>query len=827
MKVAPVLLWVLQLGLAGAGPISSSVESSKSTPTGHSLSENHTKNKTNTANSTGKHTPTATNTWRFQATGHWTKTPCTGSSTDARLSFWDRWTKAGVPEAWDELLTAYKKDRKNPKYPNKLRIDAWLWNAFYSSMDPQCSAWDSGSCGTIQCVKDQVPAAAEYILDSFAYVNQMVRTTYDSVVAVQLISQNDMQEFVSSFSEKKSHIDEKVLKLVLDAVLFAVGLASASLWNDVFKEIKIFPQYVKDIGGKKVKVNKKGKHPDGQTPQEGNERQVWKDISNAAVAYAMISNKDALSAPKDPTVSVWGKMLHYAGDYFNHTIAALQNQLSDIMEAKDEKALERIDGMMKNGGMFNLSTVPSKSTQMQHSLKSLFFGALLPKLWGISKEESEITPQEPFILRVPASKWKCGEKPAFMGGNALHLSKWNMGQYLSSGTNEVTYWCDEEGNTFWLLSANYPKCPSCIGIQNWLPFGVLKGGDKKTLDGEKWGISLPDIINSTFGGFLQNGKKNGFEMDKSRSSVTNMEWEVADTEWSMYGGIRTPGFFNFTVCLDPEEADHRIRSVIRPPCGTVPAGVKSLPGTPNEDGFVPGWCTIHVTQYQPDDKTRNPMSTSQLAITVYQDDQEPFVFATKQPLAGTMKIDSKLPYPLYVQDNYKDGDKEILSFWYNGQWFLEYDAAHSCNIGEYDSGKREGACGFTCQSKAKDPPKKPPAGHPQPCHRSLPGQRQTTHVSQREKRNEMEDALNIGDYALELTLRDDDNDVISYMAKTNRPPGKKNAVSIQGPLKSPVACYSGNSDDDPPVCNYGDQKLDISNHDFDGGSRDLYPEFKC
>jgi hypothetical protein len=63
--------------------------------------------------------------------------------------------------------------------------------------------------------------------------------------------------------------------------------------------------------------------------------------------------------------------------------------------------------------------------------------------------------------------------------------------------------------TYWLLNANYPKCPSCISA-DWQPFTTLKGGNNETLDGERWGISLEDIIASSWSGFLKNGKRNGY-----------------------------------------------------------------------------------------------------------------------------------------------------------------------------------------------------------------------------------------------------------------------------------------------------------------------------
>jgi hypothetical protein len=65
----------------------------------------------------------------------------------------------------------------------------------------------------------------------------------------------------------------------------------------------------------------------------------------------------------------------------------------------------------------------------------------------------------------------------------------------------------------------------------------------------------------------------------------------------MEGGIRTPGFFNFTICLDPKEAVDNINNNVFPPCGTAPQVPASAGTNINAPGsFTPGFCKIHVTQ---------------------------------------------------------------------------------------------------------------------------------------------------------------------------------------------------------------------------------------
>ena len=128
------------------------------------------------------------------------------------------------------------------------------------------------------------------------------------------------------------------------------------------------------------------------------------------------------------------------------------------------------------------------------------------------------------------------------------LPKWKMGQYMEPETNEATYWCDNNdtskyvfpretgrnttkiltlprANTFWLLNGNYKPCKGGVCPEGWYPFTVLKGGDKETLDGSKWPMAFEDIITSAYGGFLQNGKRNGYVSgsgNRARTRETNL-----------------------------------------------------------------------------------------------------------------------------------------------------------------------------------------------------------------------------------------------------------------------------------------------------------------
>jgi hypothetical protein len=293
-------------------------------------------------------------------------------------------------------------------------------------------------------------------------------------------------------------------------------------------------------------------------------------------------------------------------------------------------------------------------------------------------------------------------------------------------------------------------------------------------------------------------------------------------------------------------------NLVHPPCGTQPKDVIDAPGGQNSAGYVPGWCTIHITQFQPDQYKQgthedfeytNPLNEYQLVVTIMGGDNTPLAYATKQPLDGALEIDSKLPHPLIVQDNYKGSDgKNMLSFWYNDQWWLEVDQQHHCNIGAFDNGKREGACGFTCPNPDQDPKKSPPRAAPANPVKAFQGTgtpqsfgnakdykkgKCELHIRQYQQ-NEMANDLNAGTYALELTLYDDNAALIAYTEKTNRAGGDaKNTVNIQGPLQWLVTCYSGKDDKTAPTCKYGAQDLTPGNKGWKNGLRDFGVKFNC
>jgi hypothetical protein len=119
-------------------------------------------------------------------------------------------------------------------------------------------------------------------------------------------------------------------------------------------------------------------------------------------------------------------------------------------------------------------------------------------------------------------------------------------------------------------------------------------------------------------------------------------------------------------------------------------------GPVNEQGWRPGWCGMHVVQYQkPYPNDPNSVYSFDLQI---QDANGNEIGKSGDRLfikGGEAKgMSSKLPFQVSIKPGAVDDD--ALWFYYGDQAFTSNDQEHHCNFGAYDNGSRRGDCGFTC-----------------------------------------------------------------------------------------------------------------------------------
>ena len=113
--------------------------------------------------------------------------------------------------------------------------------------------------------------------------------------------------------------------------------------------------------------------------------------------------------------------------------------------------------------------------------------------------------------------------------------------------------------------------------------------------------------------------------------------------------------------------------------------------------YAPGWCGVHVTQYQ---KNEGPSGSSsgnseyRLDVSLKDALQDVVGGVTLLSLpGGTFSgIDSQLPNVFEVEVG--GVDSEPVLFQYTGQSWSSNDG--QCSVGGFDSGSRQIDCGFNC-----------------------------------------------------------------------------------------------------------------------------------
>lgn len=70
------------------------------------------------------------------------------------------------------------------------------------------------------------------------------------------------------------------------------------------------------------------------------------------------------------------------------------------------------------------------------------------------------------------------------------------------------------------------------------------------------------------------------------------------------------------------------------------------------------------------------------------------VLGADAPAGKAVEVTGKLPHVMLVTAQKVDEDPVLFS--YAGENWAYADAAHQCNFGGFESGNREGDCGFSC-----------------------------------------------------------------------------------------------------------------------------------
>ena len=137
-----------------------------------------------------------------------------------------------------------------------------------------------------------------------------------------------------------------------------------------------------------------------------------------------------------------------------------------------------------------------------------------------------------------------------------------------------------------------------------------------------------------------------------------------------------------------------------PKINTAAFGLSIYQPVDESPGYTPGWCTMHVVQYQ-----RNEFGTGAdyaFDVALYDAAHKRIALVQHAPIdpkTKTLSVTSHLPLTIEIEA--KGGDFDPVVFKYGAQTWQSGDGTHQSTLGNgpehgYESGDREGDMGFTC-----------------------------------------------------------------------------------------------------------------------------------
>lgn len=158
------------------------------------------------------------------------------------------------------------------------------------------------------------------------------------------------------------------------------------------------------------------------------------------------------------------------------------------------------------------------------------------------------------------------------------------------------------------------------------------------------------------------------------------------------------GLFTNKCCLTSTDARNFVggKEVVVPKKEPTECFMAKDVSKQNCESFHPGWCGVHIRQYQKNEGPGFHTENYRFDVTLFDADQELVgeVELLSIPSGTQQEVGSTLPYTFGVKAPDTDGDAVYMS--YNGASWGSNDQDHHCNFGKYDSGHRDGDCGFTC-----------------------------------------------------------------------------------------------------------------------------------
>ncbi|KAF2429677.1 glycoside hydrolase [Tothia fuscella] len=369
--------------------------------------------------------------------------------------------------------------------------------------------------------------AARYLLNQFANM----RSFYSNWAQALGDVKGDLALKITSLQADFAPPEKKdvSLKIILDILNVGVAFSSAFAWNRVLRDI---PYY------QKTKDN----------PNKANDQGWHKDTANAAVTGGIAIAKDMIM--EESMMKTRAKLESLADTMTDKLKENVEKQYELLISGRSE-GIEALDKQFRHGFWTDnhLKNVTLHETQQMFS--KILVGQLLVPTWGLSSkvwpviimEDKENSLENPMASDSQPKKRGLEQYGNVTVSNTGTITAGDAAVLIVSSVikdgDAAAIRVHHDRKTLWLLDGHV--CPDTNVLSGSRtpqqfcgnsPLWKLPGADK--LDGNEYhGITIEDIIISSYEGFKANGNKNGYGPEL-QSLVETYQDNL----------LRAPGFFH-------------------------------------------------------------------------------------------------------------------------------------------------------------------------------------------------------------------------------------------------------------------------------------------
>ncbi|KPM42325.1 hypothetical protein AK830_g4226 [Neonectria ditissima] len=420
----------------------------------------------------------------------WSSATCSVTEiTDASYRADLRWSAVDTESAWSAVANSW-----NSEAPGEgqlfLPFTMKVSNFFHGPEHMNCQDVGDGTCNTmVQCDDTSFPAGY-LILNSFVAIHQVHQNRYNGLDSAMNQMQNSMGKFTETFAPQITD-SSLIMREILSSFAFVIGLGSAYSWNTVIKTAKIF--------------------------DNDDWRGVAKDAFNSAVTFAISTARDHLPTAADLQNDLTeamgafvGKWMTAEADYVNKIFSGAVGTLSDL------------HGLLRDGMQGAVPTGTDLAT-LKDEAQKIVYTKMIPAAWGVAPGDFA-----PFIL---ASDNACSS-----------TAEGDLAGHIDDSTAAQTHVC-YDNKIFYVVT---PEWTNNRGILvNW-KLNSLPGGTYDNLKDGAWGgVTLDDIVISSWDGYKLNGNKNGYQLPDNSQAI---DGNGNNGNLIFEAGTRTPGFSSMQIC---------------------------------------------------------------------------------------------------------------------------------------------------------------------------------------------------------------------------------------------------------------------------------------